>query len=180
MLASDDRSPGAAPNLYRNRAKALVAVGVGIVAGYVIGVPLSFVSTGHHSRPWEPFDIVISGSIWASVITVFTVIIAVLMQRYVTLYRNGQRVAATVVSEKHLPGGNRGVAVQFVHSSNEQRFSWIPNSQLPVGAQTTTIVGPATSKLVLNQNDPLGYARGSALTHAQITQILSGGGVGGS
>ncbi len=65
--------------------------------------------------------------------------------------------------------------VQFVHSSNEPRFSYIPMSQLPVGAQTTTIVGPATSNLVLNQNDPLGYARGSALTQAQVAQIISGG-----
>ena len=105
-------------------------------------------------------------------------LIAFLMQRYVTLYRNGQRVAATVVSEKQLPGGRRGVVVQFMHSSNAPRFSYIATSHLPVGAQTTTIVGPATSKLVLNQNDPLGYARGSALTQAQIAQIMSSG-VGG-
>ena len=118
---------------------------------------------------------VISGSIWAFVLTIFTVLAAFLMQRYVTLYRTGQRVAATVVSEKHLPGGKRGVVVQFMHSSNELRFSWVHDSQLPIGAQTTTIVGPATSKLVLNQNDPLGYARGSALTQAQVAQVLSGG-----
>jgi hypothetical protein len=173
----DDRRPDAAPSLYRNRKLALMSIVGGVVVGYLIGVPMSFVTTSKstNQRPWEPFDMVISGSIWALVITIFTVLVAFLMHRYVSLYRNGQRVVSTVVAEKLLPGNKRGVVLQFTHSSNEVRFSYMPTSELLVGAQTTTIVGPPMSNLVLNQNDPFGYSRGSALTQAQIDQVLSGG-----
>lgn len=115
----------------------------------------------------------IAGSIWAAFLVFFAVIAAILMHRYVVLFRNGRKAVAEVISENHVPGGGRMVVVRYRHSSGETRFSVVPKSQLAVGAQTTTIVGPPKTKLVLVGNGAVGYARGSALTSGEVAQVLS-------
>jgi ABC-type Fe3+-siderophore transport system permease subunit len=160
-----------ARNLYDNRKKALVWMLLGVVGGYALGVPTSFIRR-RGSLPWEPFDMVIIGTIWAAVFTVFTVLVLYLMHRYVKLYETGTRVASAVTGEQMRPGG-RGVTVKFTDAAGNVQFSWLFPSQLPVGAQTSTIVGPAGTRLVLN-HDGQRYVRGSALTPEQLGQVIAG------
>jgi hypothetical protein len=167
--AMDARTAEQAPRLYANRRKAVVGVFLGVVGGYALGVPTSFVRR-RGSLPWEPFDMVIAGSIWAAVFTVFTVLILVLMHRYVSLFQTGARVASLVTNEQERMG-QRGVVVQFTDVAGESHYSWVFPSSLAVGTRTSTIVGPQGSRLVLNQNGGK-YTRGSALTMDQVKQIL--------
>ena len=166
------RSAAAAANLYRNRNKALAAVPLGIAAGYLIGIPTSFMRR-RGSLPWEPMDIIVIGTIWAVVITIFTVLVLVMMQRYVSLYNSGTEVPGQVVAE-HMRAGVRGIVVAFSDASGQPRYSWVVNSPLAVGQSTTIILGPAGSKLVLVHALAEGYARASALTQEQIATFSSG------
>jgi hypothetical protein len=160
-------------DLIRARNKALAALGLGVVAGYALGVPTSFVKR-RGSLPWEPSHMLVAGTIWALVITVFTVLVLVLLQRYVTLHRTGTRVVGQVVSERQGPNG-RGTVVQFHRSSGELRYGWLAPSALSVGQQTTVIVGAPTSNLIL-LHDGTRYRRASALDAAQIAQLAGSAG----
>jgi hypothetical protein len=166
-----ERSPDLAKPLYRARNKGLVAIPLGIVAGYVLGIPTSFYGS-RHSLPWEPFDIVIVGTIWAFVFCIFTILIAVILQRYVSLYRNGVAVASLVVSEQNR-AGQRGVVLQFSDRESRTRYSWVFPSSLPVGEESQTILATGTSKLVLNRNGDVGYVRGSSLDETQIASFTT-------
>ncbi len=167
MTSSDNED--IAP-LLRERNKALRGVVIGVLAGFALGVPTSFIKR-RSSLPWEPSHMLVAGTIWAVVITIFTVLIAFMLHRYVSLYRSGARVTGMVTSERVTPAG-RGVVVHFQHSSGEPRFSWVFPSQLPVGQPTAVIVGPPATKLVLPHNGER-FVRGSALTQAEVAQLAA-------
>lgn len=73
------------------------------MGSYVLGVPFSFIRF-RHSRPWAPLDVFIAGTILALVVTCITVMVVVMMQRYVRLYRRGTSVPGQVVHEVNAQG----------------------------------------------------------------------------
>lgn len=139
-----------------------------MVITFAIGVPTSFIRR-RSSLGWEPSDILVMGVIWAVVITIFTVLVAVIMHRYVSLYERGAEAEGRVVSERRNAAA-RGVVVAFRDAAGLERFAVVSNTSLSVGESTRVIIGPSgsTSVLVRSQSD---FRRASALTAEQIQQV---------
>jgi len=152
------RSRELAPDVYRNRNRAFVWLGGAIAAGYVIGAFMSLVRR-RGSLPWEPMHAFVGGTIWAVILASLALVVLVMLQRYVSLFKRGVAAEGVVIAtEVGPPGGKCWVRVD---DGGHGAFVTLLLGESHAPGTTIVVIHSPGTKLVLLASAPGVVRRGS-------------------
>lgn len=152
------RSRELAPNIYRNRNRAIVWLVGALLAGFVIGAFMSLFRR-RGSLPWEPKHALVGGAIWVVILGALALVVLIMLQRYVWLFKRGVAAEGVVIATGDGPPGGK-CWVRVEDGDRGAFFTLLLDESHAPGTAIVAIHSPGT-KLVLLASAPGVMRRGS-------------------